>query len=58
MDAFKAAKLYYITVLTCSMVTEVITWRMDQGVTMMMKVKEMADRHLTRLAILSASWLI
>ena len=39
------------------MVTEVITWRMAQGVTMMMKVKEMAERDLTRLAMVSASTL-
>ena len=41
--------------LTCSLVTEVITWRMDQGVTRMMKEREMAERLLTKLAILSAS---
>ena len=44
-------------ILTCSMVTDVITWRMDQGVTTMINVKEMADRLLIRLAVLSASWL-
>jgi hypothetical protein len=37
------------------MVTEVITWRIDQGVTRMMKEREMAERLLTRLARLSAS---
>ena len=37
------------------MVTEVITWRMAQGVTMMMKVSETAERDLTRLARVSAS---
>ena len=31
------------------MVTEVITWRMAQGVTMMMKVSETAERDLKRL---------
>ena len=46
-----------LCILTCSMVTEVITWRMDQGVTTMMKVKEIADRLLIRLAVFSASWL-
>ena len=39
------------------MVTDVITWRMDHGVTTMINVKEMADRLLIRLAVLSASWL-
>ena len=39
------------------MVTDVITWRMDHGVTTMINVKEMADRLLIRLAMLSASWL-
>ena len=39
------------------MVTEVITWRMDQGVTRMMKEREMAERLLTKLAITSASML-
>ena len=52
---FYGCQLYSVEVLTCSMVTEVITCRMDQGVTMMMKVREMAERHLTRLAMLSAS---
>ena len=42
-------------ILTCSMVTDVITWRMDQGVTTMMNVKEMADRLLIRLSLLSSS---
>ena len=37
------------------MVTEVMTWRMAQGVTMMMKVRDTADRDLTRLASVSAS---
>ena len=45
--------IYYI--LTCSMVTDVITWRMDHGVTTMMNVKEMADRLLMRLSLLSSS---
>ena len=40
--------------LGCFMVTEVITWRMDQGVTMMMKVRETAERDLTKLAFISA----
>ena len=37
------------------MVTEVMTWRMDQGVTMMMKVRDTAESDLTRLARVSAS---
>ena len=32
-----------------------MTWRMDQGVTMMMKQREMADRLLTMLLRVSAS---
>ena len=32
------------------MVTEVMTCRMDQGVTRMMKVREMAERDRVRLA--------
>ena len=43
--------------ITCSLVTDVITWRMDQGVTRMMKEREMAERLLTKLAIFSASLL-
>ena len=37
------------------MVTEVMTWRIAQGVTMMMKVSDTAESDLTRLARVSAS---
>ena len=39
----------------CLMVTEVMTWRMAQGVTMMMNIKDTALRDLTTLAVVSAS---
>ena len=39
----------------CLMVTDVMTWRMAQGVTMMMNMRDTADRDLTTLAVVSAS---
>ena len=40
---------------TCFIVTDVMTCRMDQGVTTMMKEREMAERDLTRFSSFTAS---
>ena len=54
-DEFFFHGKFSFTLVTCSMVTDVITCRIDQGVTRMMNDMEMAERLLTKLDTFSAS---